>query len=163
MNPPIPIALLTLILLTLPAGGLPAQMQTFEQNVCITMGQRESQEEARVYALAECKRLVLEKASVYLEASTDIVQRVRESLYSPQLAEQPSNSPTARGGEQGGVNSAYQNDTELKKQILAVTAGVTQTEVVGEWWVVKGTHQPQTNRLSSKEHRIINQTNYFQI
>ncbi|MBM3327424.1 MAG: hypothetical protein FJY65_10720 [Calditrichaeota bacterium] len=35
--------------------------------------------------------------------------------------------------------SQYQNDTDLKKQILAVTAGVTQTEVVGEWWVVKGT------------------------
>ncbi|MBM3327425.1 MAG: hypothetical protein FJY65_10725 [Calditrichaeota bacterium] len=106
MNPPKPIALLTLILLTLPAGGLPAQVQTFEQNVCITMGQRESQEEARVYALAECKRLVLEKAGVYLEASTDIVQRLRESLYSPQLAGQTDNSPTARGGEQGGCKAS---------------------------------------------------------
>ena len=105
-------ALTAVLSLTAPAL---AQTQVFEQNVVITMGQRESQEDVRVYALAECKRLTLEKVGVYLQAETDLVQKVRES------------------------SRDSQSDTDFQKRLLAVTAGVTQTEVVGEWWVVQGT------------------------
>jgi len=92
-----------------------AQIKEFEQNVVITMGQRESQDEVRVFALAECKRLVLEKVGVHLTGSTDIVRQVRESEHD------------------------FQDETNIEKRVRVVTAGVTKTEIVGEWWVVKGT------------------------
>ena len=100
------IFVLTALTLALPLTA--ARAQTFDQNVVITMGQRESQEDVRVYALAECKRLTLEKVGVYLQASTDLVQRVRDSQ-PPQLdAGESAQIPPLllKGGSKGGLDTS---------------------------------------------------------
>ncbi len=91
-----------------------AEQKVFTQTVRVVMGSRETQEEVREYATLEAKRQVLEQVGVYLEGHTDLRQHIRESA------------------------DMLSSETEQKKEIIAVTAGVTQTEITGEEWKSEG-------------------------
>ncbi len=91
-----------------------AETRTFTETVRVVLGSRETQGEAREYALLEAKRRVLEQVGVFMSGQIDLVQRVEESV------------------------ASLKDETELIKQIQAVTAGVTQTEVAGEEWKMEG-------------------------
>ena len=104
--------LFTLLILT--SATAYCEQKTFTETVRIVMGNRETQDEVREYAVLEAKRRVLEQVGVYMSGQTDFVQRVSESA------------------------AAYKDETDLKRQIQIITAGVTQTEISGEEWKMEG-------------------------
>jgi len=104
-------SLALLLLTSAPAQG---EQKTFTETVRVVMGSRETQDEAREYALLEAKRRVLERVGVYFTGQTDFVRRVSETA------------------------ASFKDVTDLKRQIQTVAAGVTQTEVSGEEWKMEG-------------------------
>ena len=87
-----------------------AGQKVFTQTVKYVMGENESRQDLRELATLEAKRLVLEEVGVYLEAETNLTQYIKES------------------------EAAFHEETGYSKNILAITAGVTRTEITAEVW-----------------------------
>jgi hypothetical protein len=56
-----------------------AEQKVFTQTVRYVMGENESRQELRELATLEAKRQILEQAGVYLECTTELKQRIRET------------------------------------------------------------------------------------
>ena len=87
-----------------------AEQKEFTQTVRYVMGENESRQELRELATLEAKRQILEQAGVYIEATTELKQRITET------------------------GTEFQDETEYQKEVLAITAGVTNTEIDAEEW-----------------------------
>ena len=87
-----------------------AEQKLFTYTVRYLMGENESRQELRELATLEAKRQILETVGVYIEAETSMKEYIRET------------------------ETAFEDESEYKKEILAITAGVTKTEIASEEW-----------------------------
>ena len=103
------ILLIITILLLSPALSR-ADQKVFTHTVRYVMGENESRQELRELATLEAKRQVLEQVGVYIEAETELKQYIKET------------------------ETTFQDESDYNKEILAITAGVTKTEIASEEW-----------------------------
>ncbi|MDP8240972.1 MAG: tetratricopeptide repeat protein [Candidatus Hatepunaea meridiana] len=101
---------ITITILLISSALCWAEQKVFTQTVRYVMGENESRQELRELATLEAKRQILEQVGVYIESTTELKQRITES------------------------KTEFQDETEYKKEILAITAGVTNTEIDAEVW-----------------------------
>jgi len=74
------------------------------------MGENESRQELRELATLEAKRRILEQVGVYIESTTELKQTIAEN------------------------NTMLLDESEFSKEIIAITAGVTNTTIDKEEW-----------------------------
>lgn len=91
-----------------------AEFLEFTHIARMVMGSRETQGDCREFAKVEARRAVLDQVGVYIETRSDLMQHINES---------------AQG---------FSDSTDLQKRVLAIAAGVTQLEIVGEEWKSEG-------------------------
>jgi len=87
-----------------------AEQKLFTYTVRYVMGENESRQELRELATLEAKRQILEQVGVYIEAETLMKEYIKET------------------------ETTFEDESEYKKEILAITAGVTKTEIASEEW-----------------------------
>jgi len=101
---------LTVVILLISSALGWAEQKVFTQTVKYVMGENESRQELRELATLEAKRQILEQVGVYIEGTTELKQRITET------------------------GTEFKDETEYKKEVLAITAGVTNTEIAAEEW-----------------------------
>jgi len=74
------------------------------------MGENESRQELRELATLEAKRRILEQVGIYIESTTELKQTITEN------------------------NTKLLDESEFSKEIIAITAGVTNTTIDKEEW-----------------------------
>jgi len=102
--------LTTLVLLAITSSFCLAEQKVFTQTVRYVMGENESRQELRELATLEAKRQILEQVGVYIESTTELKQRITET------------------------GTEFKDETEYRKEVLAITAGVTNTEITAQEW-----------------------------
>ena len=102
--------LISIIILLMSATLCMAEQKLFTYTVRYVMGENESRQELRELATLEAKRQVLETVGVYIEAETQMKEYIRET------------------------ETTFEDESEYKREILAITAGVTKTEIASEEW-----------------------------
>ncbi len=101
---------LTTTLLLIFSALCHAEQRVFTQNVRYVMGENESRQELRELATLEARRLILEQVGIYIESTTELKQHISET------------------------ENEFQDETEYQKEVIAITAGVTNTEIESEVW-----------------------------
>ena len=74
------------------------------------MGENESCQELRELATLEAKRRILEQVGIYIESTTELKQTITEN------------------------NAKLLDESEFNREIIAITAGVTNTTIDKEEW-----------------------------